>query len=53
MSDKILKDNGQTVKIKAKDLEKPAKTEKYDSTLDERDRTYSTRKAEPRFSEYR
>lgn len=49
----IVKGNSQTVKIKPKDLEKPSKTEKYDSTLDERDRTYSTRKAEPRFTEYR
>ncbi len=50
---KIIKNNRQSVKITPKDLEKPAKSEKYDSTLDERDRTYSTQKAEPRFSEYR
>jgi hypothetical protein len=49
----IVKNNSQTVKIKAKDLERPARTEKYDSTIDERDRTYSTSKAEPRFTEYR
>lgn len=52
MKDKIIK-NGQITKIKAKDLERPAPTEQFDSTLDERDRTYQPRKAEPRFGEYR
>jgi len=45
--------NSQTVIIKPHNLEKLSKREKYDSTLDERDRTYSTQKAEPRFNEYR
>jgi hypothetical protein len=45
--------NTQDVKISSKDLEKPAKTEKYDSTIEERSRGYPGRKAEPRFSEYR
>jgi hypothetical protein len=45
--------NKQDVKIKSKDLEKPVKTEKYDSTIEERSRGYEGRKAEPRFSEYR
>jgi len=49
----IIKNNGQTVVIKAHNLEKLSKREKYDSTLDERDRTYSTHKAEPRLTEYR
>ena len=50
---KIIKNNSQTVNINEHDLEKPSKREKYDSTLDERDRTYSTQKAEPRYNEYR
>lgn len=53
MMNKIIKNNQQIVKINAKDLQKPAKTEKYDSTIDERERNYETRKPEPRFSEYR
>ena len=49
---KIIK-NDQIVKINAKNLERPAKTTKYDSTIEERDRNHMTRKPEPRFSEYR
>lgn len=49
----VIKDNGQTVNIKAKDLERPAKTSRFDSTLDERERNYEARKPEPRFHEYR
>ncbi len=45
--------NEQITKITSKNLEKPAKTEKYDSTIEERERTHMTRKPEPRFSEYR
>lgn len=45
--------NQQIDNITSEDLEKPARTVKYDSTLDERERTYQTRKPEPRFSEYR
>lgn len=45
--------NGQIVKIKSSSLEKPAKTDKFDSTFDERERTYESRKPEPRFNEYR
>ncbi len=52
MSNKIIS-NSQIDKISAKDLQKPAKSSRYDSTLDERLRNYETRKPEPRFSEYR
>ena len=45
--------NSQTVNIKAHDLERPSKSKRFDSTIDERERTYDTHKAEPRFSEYR
>lgn len=45
--------NGQIINIQAKNLERPSKKEKYDSTVEERDRTYETRKPEPRFNEYR
>ncbi len=51
--DKIIKNNKQTVMIKSKNLEKLSKNDKFDSTLDERERTYSANKAEPRFTEYR
>lgn len=49
---KVIK-NDQITKIKAKNLEKPAKTTKYDSTIDERERSYESRKPEPRLTEYR
>ncbi len=52
MKSKVIK-NGQITKIKAKDLEKPSKTTKYDSTIDERMRNYESRKPEPRLTEYR
>lgn len=52
MASKIIP-NGQIIDIKAKNLERPSKKEKYDSTLEERERTYEVRKPEPRFSEYR
>lgn len=45
--------NGQIINIKPQSLERPSKKEKYDSTIEERERTYETRKPEPRFSEYR
>lgn len=46
--------NKQVDKINAKDLEKPkTSSNKYDSTVEERERTYETRKPEPRFTEYR
>jgi hypothetical protein len=45
--------NGQIINIKAQNLERPSKKEKYDSTIEERDRAYETRKPEPRFGEYR
>ena len=50
---RLIKSNQQIDKITAKDLQKPAKTEKYDSTIDERDRSAMTRKPEPRFGEFR
>ena len=50
---KIIKNNQQTVNIKAKDLERPARSERFDSTIDDRDRGYPGRKAEPRYGEYR
>ena len=45
--------NGQIIDIKAQNLERPSKKEKYDSTIEERERTYEARKPEPRFGEYR
>jgi len=50
---KEIKNNGQIVKIKASNLQKPKKTTRYDSTVDERERTYDVSKAEPRLTEYR
>lgn len=50
---KVIKSNSQAVEIKSKDLEKPSRSKRFDSTLDERERTYSNQKSEPRFSEYR
>jgi len=51
---KIVKDNSQIAKIKARDLERPAKkSSRYDSTIDERARTHMDRKPEPRLTEYR
>lgn len=43
----------QISKIKPKNLERRSKSDKFDSTLDERQRTYETHKPQPRFSEYR
>jgi len=50
---KIIKSNRQIDKITKQDLEKPAKTSRYDSTIEERERDYEARKPEPRFTEYR
>lgn len=52
MKTQVIK-NGQITKIKGNDLEKPAKSTRYDSTIDERLRNYESRKAEPRLTEYR
>lgn len=50
---KIIK-NDQILEIKPENLERLTdKSDRYDSTIDERDRTYQTRKPEPRFTEYR
>jgi len=48
-----IKDNGQIMKIKEASLQKPRKTTRYDSTIDERERTYDVSKADPRLTEYR
>lgn len=46
--------NTQITKITGKDLERlPRESDRFDSTIDERERTYQTRKPEPRFTEYR
>lgn len=46
--------NSQIDMITASDLERPkTSSDKYDSTLEERERTYESRKPEPRFNEYR
>lgn len=50
---KLIKSNQQIDRITAKNLQKPAKNEKYDSTIDERDRSSMTRKPDPRIGEYR
>jgi hypothetical protein len=50
---KIVKTNQQIDKITKKNLEKPARLTKYDSTIDERERGSDARKPMPRFSEYR
>lgn len=50
---KIVKMNQQIDKITKRNLEKPAKLTKYDSTIDDRERGYESHKAEPRFTEYR
>ena len=50
---KLIKSNKQIDKITAKNLQKPSKTEKFDSTIDERDRSSMSRKPEPRQGEYR
>ena len=47
------KRNKQILKITAKDLQKPARSEKFDSTLDERERNYSTASRDKRLTEYR
>lgn len=52
MKSQIIK-NGQITKITAKNLERLSKSTKYDSTLDERERNYESRKPEPRLTEYR
>ncbi len=50
---RFIKDNSQIIKLKAINLQKPAKTSRYDSTLEERERTQDVSKAEPRLTEYR
>lgn len=46
--------NSQIDKISGRNLERITRSsDKFDSTIDERERTYQTRKPEPRFSEYR
>jgi len=50
---KIVKTNQQIDKITERSLQKPAKLKRFDSTIDERERTYQTSKPEPRFTEYR
>ncbi len=50
---KLIRSNQQIDKITAENLQKPAKNEKYDSTIDERDRSSMARKPEPRLGEYR
>lgn len=52
MKTQVIK-NDQITKIEAKNLERPAKSSKYDTTIDERLKTYESRKAEPRLTEYR
>ncbi len=52
MKTQVIK-NAQITKITAKNLERPSKTAKYDSTIDERQRAYESRKPEPRLTEYR
>ncbi len=49
----VIRDNKQIIHIKAKNLQKPARSEKFDSTLDERERNYSASSPQPRFKEYR
>lgn len=49
-----VRNNSQTVNIKPQNLERIGRRgERFDSTLDERLRTYQCSKAEPRFNEYR
>jgi hypothetical protein len=50
---KIVKSNRQIDKISKRNIEKPAKLTKYDSTIEERERGYQGRKPEPRLKEYR
>jgi hypothetical protein len=45
--------NKQIDKIKSSDLERLPHREKYDSTIEERERGYEGRKPEPRLKEYR
>jgi hypothetical protein len=45
--------NGQIINIKAQNLERPSKKEKYDSTIEERERTYEVTKPDSRLNEYR
>ena len=52
MKTQVIK-NDQITKITGKDLEKPYKTTQYDTTVDERLKTYESRKPEPRLTEYR
>lgn len=53
MADRVLKNNSQITKITARNLQKLPDREKYDSTFEERERGYESRKPEPRFGEYR
>ena len=50
---RIVKSNKQIDKISKRNLEKPPRLTKFDSTIDERERDYESRKPEPRFTEYR
>lgn len=45
--------NKQILNIEAKNLEKKSPLKRFDSTLDERDRNYSTGSRDPRLTEYR
>lgn len=48
------KRNTQSVNIEPKDLERmPYHGDKFDSTIEERERNYTPRGREPRFGEYR
>jgi hypothetical protein len=50
----VIKNNGQILEIKGRNLERyPKPSDKFDSTLEERERTYELHKPEPRFTEYR
>lgn len=47
-------ENAQIDKISSRNLERITRSsDKFDSTIDERERTYQTRKPEPRLTEYR
>jgi hypothetical protein len=47
------KRNKQILEIHAKNLERKSPSKKFDSTLDERERNYSTPSRDPRLTEYR
>lgn len=50
---RIVKSNSQILDIKSSDLEKLPHRQRFDSTLEERERTYQDSKPEPRLKEYR